>query len=222
MPWTGKSARYTLKIHLAKHREALNDLMQVSQNIAYVVPNPQMRVRAFLTSLQSTDRNIIQSEPRYLNDFEQIAEYILRVCPEKGHLNTRKMNISALNSEPVDQKLDGLNDFEKKAHKNKSVVPLYYLSKRTYEKLTKTQRKELHDWRISNGQGDGNTVGSSKKSRGQKKCARISALTTQVEELKQSIAALTKGNTVGIGGSGNENSATGNKSKLKRPSTSGK
>jgi len=39
MLWTGKSVRYTLKIHLAKHREAFNDLMQVSQNIAYVVPN---------------------------------------------------------------------------------------------------------------------------------------------------------------------------------------
>jgi len=90
MPWTGKSARNTLKIHLAKHREAFNDLMQVSQNIAYVVPNPQMRARAFLISLRSTDmnivsaRNIMQSEPRYLNDFEEMAEYILRVCPEKG------------------------------------------------------------------------------------------------------------------------------------------
>ena len=117
-----------MKIHLAKHRDAFNDMMQVSQNIVYVVPNPQMRVRAFLTSLRSTDmnivsaRNIIQSEPRYLNDFEQMSECILRVCPEKGHLNTREMNVSALNSEPVDQKLDGLNDFEKKAHKGKSGV----------------------------------------------------------------------------------------------------
>ena len=51
--WNGRSTRYTLRIHLNRHREAHNDMVRASQHISFQPPNEATRVRKLLTSLQS-------------------------------------------------------------------------------------------------------------------------------------------------------------------------
>ena len=46
--WNGKNARYPLKTHIARHREAFNDLTRVGEQIDYVAPNEASRVRYLL------------------------------------------------------------------------------------------------------------------------------------------------------------------------------
>ena len=46
----GKISEITLKIQLIKHRDVFNDMMQMPLHIAYVVPNPLMRLRVLFAS----------------------------------------------------------------------------------------------------------------------------------------------------------------------------
>ena len=67
--WNGKNARYPLRIHIARHREAFNDLKRAEAQITYVAPNETSRVRYLLTSIQTADPTIcagkttIQADP---------------------------------------------------------------------------------------------------------------------------------------------------------------
>ena len=42
--WNGKNVRFTLKMHITKHREAHNELVRASQFVNYEIPNEHTRV----------------------------------------------------------------------------------------------------------------------------------------------------------------------------------
>ena len=103
--WNGKNARYPLRVHIARHREAYNDLERASHHIAYNPPNETSRVRYLLTSIQSSDATICSAKTTVLadtnkkNDFESAADFILETAPSDK--NTRSIHrISATRSQP--------------------------------------------------------------------------------------------------------------------------
>ena len=99
--WNGKNARYPIKIHIARHREAFNDLERASHHINYTPPNETSRVRYLLNSIQSSDPTICAAKTTILadavkkNDFENAADFILFTAPQQK-FDKRPHNISGL------------------------------------------------------------------------------------------------------------------------------
>jgi len=85
--WNGISARYSLKAHVNKHREAYNNMLKASQNIPFQVPNETARVRRFLHSLDSSDQRILSAKTAILadanmkNNFELMSNFLMIVAP---------------------------------------------------------------------------------------------------------------------------------------------
>ena len=139
--WNGKNYRFTLRNHVAKHREAHNEMMRASQFVDYELPNEHTRVGRLIKSIVNRDPSIvsaithIQGNTNQRNDFELAADFLLLTAP-KMRENTQTHRISAIKSQ--------------KAQKNgmgKSGVELRYYSRQEYNKLSKAQKKELSDWR---------------------------------------------------------------------------
>ena len=95
--WNGKNARYPLRIHISKHREAYNDLERASHQITYVPPNDTSRVRWLLSSIQTSDATIlsakttIQADPTKKDNFEEAADFLLITAPDHKVGNTNKL-----------------------------------------------------------------------------------------------------------------------------------
>ena len=141
--WNGRSARYTLRAHIGKHREAYNNMLKASQNIPYQVPNEATRVRRFLHSLDSSDQRIISAktsilaDPQMKNDFESMSNFLMIVAP------------------PVKQQQEqhrvSAQSFVKTENKGKQTgVELRFHTRAEYEKLTGAQKSELYEWRKAN------------------------------------------------------------------------
>ena len=85
--WNGRNIRYPLRIHVARHREAYNDLVRASYQINYTPPNEASRVRYLLGSIQTADPTIcsaktaIKADPTKKNDFEEAADFLLVTAP---------------------------------------------------------------------------------------------------------------------------------------------
>ena len=82
------TARYPLKFHVQKHREAFNHMMRAAQYIDYVPPNESTRVRRLLKSitcsaLEST-KDVISNDAAKKGDFELMADYMLERSEEKS------------------------------------------------------------------------------------------------------------------------------------------
>ena len=101
--WNGKNTRYPIKIHIARHREAYNDLERASHHIMYVPPNETSRVRYLLNSIQTNDpmtcseKTTIQANATNKNNFEEAADFIIITAP-KDTVQKRPHNISGLGS----------------------------------------------------------------------------------------------------------------------------
>ena len=197
--WNGRSARYTLRAHIGKHREAYNNMLKASQNIPYQVPNEATRVRRFLHSLDSSDQRIISAktsilaDPQMKNDFESMSNFLMIVAP------------------PVKQQQEqhrvSAQSFVKTENKGKQTgVELRFHTRAEYEKLTGAQKSELYEWRKANnirssGKKDNDNKDSnnssstsnsgSRNSRYHNKRRKISSLTAEIDELKQTISSLT-------------------------------
>ena len=181
--WNGRSHRYPLKLHVAKHREAHNNMIRASQFIPFDVPNETTRVRRFLASLQSSDPRVIAAKTTILaddakkGDFEEMANFLLIAAPPLKPQNTggEKHRISAVDS------------FNKTPHKGKTGVEFRFHSKDEYNKLSTEQKSELYEWRTENGNHKRkNKNGDRKLTRK----ARIAATMTRMEELEQTVAAM--------------------------------
>ena len=100
--WNGKNSRYPLKIHIAGHREAYNDLERASHQITYKSPNETSRVRYLLNSIQYGDATIcaakttIQVDISKKYNFELAADFILITVPPPRNSNPIHQ-ISAVN-----------------------------------------------------------------------------------------------------------------------------
>ena len=60
--WNGENARYPLRIHIARHREAFNDMERASDHITFTPPDETTRVRNLLNSIHTSDATIISAK----------------------------------------------------------------------------------------------------------------------------------------------------------------
>jgi len=198
MVWNGRSNRYPLKLHLAKHREAQNDMIRASHHIAYEVPNEGTRVRKLLHSLQCSDPRIISAKTAILadengkkNDFEAASNFLLIAAPPTRH-------------EPDSRRVSGVRnngEFHETPNKGETGVELRFHTPSEYYKLNGGQKAELYKWRSEqkmkktshNRSGTAQPPGEG-KSRSALKRRKISAMQTEMESLKQIVAELTSSN----------------------------
>ena len=195
--WNGKSNRYPLKLHLAKHREAHNDMIRASQHIDYEVPNEGTRVRKLLHSLQCSDPRIISAKTSILADeagkkgnFEATSNFLLIAAPPTRQDNDSRRISSARQ-----------NDFQHTPNKGSTGVELRFHTVPEYHKLTSDQKNELYNWRQeqkkrkspSSRPGAANPPGQG-KSKAALKRRKISAMFTEMADLKRVVAELTTSN----------------------------
>ena len=100
--WNGKNVRFTLKMHITKHREAHNELVRAAQFVQYELPNGHTRVSRLLKSITSKDGSIlaatthIQGTSTMREDFEAAADFLLLTAPTPKEIE-RSYRISAVN-----------------------------------------------------------------------------------------------------------------------------
>jgi len=181
--WNGKNGRYPLKIHIARHREAFNDMERASHHITYTPPNATSRVRYLLNSIETNDPTIcsckttIQADALKKHDFEQAADFILTQAPK---IKT---------SQP--HRISGIRQGKKKSGKGKvkvgpkTGVELRYYKRNEWMDLTQEQRNECMEIRK-------NTRDKRKHddSNDDDYPAKIAALESKIEEQSQRISSL--------------------------------
>ena len=179
-PWNGKNVKYSLDRHIVAHRAAHNDMMRASDYMTYVPPNEHARVQRLLNSIVSTDIKVISAVTTILadtakrNDFEEAADFLLLAAPVSVTDENMSHNISAVNEE-------NKTGFEI-SPMGKTGIAMRYYPYPEYKALSDEQRQELSEWSKNNGRRHPNK----KRKREQSK---ISALRTELKELKATIAA---------------------------------
>ena len=178
--WNGKNVRFTLKMHISKHRDAHNELVRASQFVAYEVPNDHTRVGRLLKSITSKDGAIlsaithIQGTTEMRENFEETADFLLLTAPAAKEIE-RSYRISAV--------LTGNGGGKQKSSVPRSGygstgVELRYHTRKEYDRLNQSQKRELHEWRkASNAKGENANNSDSAN--------RISSLEMQLKELKE-------------------------------------
>ena len=182
--WNGRNQRFTLRAHVAKHRDAHNDLVRAAQFIQYDVPNERVRVGRFIKSIVTKDPNIvaalthIQGTPAQRDDFETAVDFLLLTAPNNGNSGGNSHRISATRNNRQKEKNAGVGP--------ETGVELRYHNKREYSKLSTEQKKELAEWRKrQKAKEDEN------KENNDLNVQKISTLENTVAILQAKIAALT-------------------------------
>jgi len=176
MVWNGRSNHYPIKLHLAKHREAQNDMIRASHHIAYEVPNEGTRVRKLLHSLQCSNLRIISAKTAILadgagkkNDFEAVLNFLLIAASPTRH-------------DPDSRRVFGVQneggDFKATTNKGETGVELRFYKPSEYGKLSGSQKSELYQWRSEQkGKKPTHKFGTPNKRR------KFSAMLTEMESL---------------------------------------
>ena len=180
--WNGKNSRYPLRIHIARHREAYNDLKRSEAPVTYSAPNDTSRVRYLLTSIQTSDPTIcagkttILADPQKKDNFEQAADFLMTICSstKPNESNHQGHRISAIRSTKKGKIRTG----------SKTGVEIRYYKRHEWEKLSREEQKEVREYRKQELKrkkaGDSSDGGASK----------IAALEVMIEQQGQTIAAL--------------------------------
>ena len=175
--WNGRNHRFSLRAHIAKHREANNEMVRAQQHVQYELPNDHTRVGRLLKSITSKDAAIISAithihgNAAQRDDFESAAEFLLLMAPNQS-AQSNNHRISAIKADK--NKGNG----EKRS---KTGVELRYYTKREYKKLTKQEKKELAELRKAQGDNGNKTVDDE---------STISAMRQQIEQLQQRVSAI--------------------------------
>ena len=183
--WNGKNSRYPLKIHIARHREAHNDLVRASHQVTYVAPNETSRVRYLLASIQTSDPTIcsakttIQADPAKKDDFEAAADFIITVAPQPKPQQGRHHRISALRS-------GNKNKRGKIRTGPKTGVEVRFYRRNEWSKLSRDEQDEVREIRQEELKKQGTKRKASEDDDG-----KIAALESKLEEQASRIAALT-------------------------------
>ena len=183
--WNGRNARYPLRVHISRHREAHNVLVRASFQINYTPPNDASRVRYLLNSIQTADPTIcsaktaIQADSTKKNNFEEAADFLLITAPPPKASQPKVHRVSAVSAKRGKIKIGP-----------KTGVEIRYFKKHEWHKLTKDEQEEVRSHRKKrkvSGEHDG-------------KDAKIAALEAQLQEQSQLIAALRTNKEKGGGG----------------------
>ena len=177
--WNGKNVRFTLKMHVSKHREAHNELVRASQFVSYEVPNEHTRVSRLIKSITSKDGAIlaaiafIQGTLAMRGDFENAADYLLLTAPSPKEIE-RSYRISATS---LSEGKANSNNRDNSNGVGSTGAQLRYYAKAEYDGLTGKQKKELHEWRKSKSRNNATKGGDANGD------AKISLLQTKINDL---------------------------------------
>ena len=181
--WNGRNQRFTLRAHIAKHREAHNDMMRATQHVEFELPNEHTRVGRLIKSITTKEPAIvsaithIQGSPTQRDNFELAAEFLLLTAPNVSNTSNHRIN---------SVKTKGKGKGNHKVGPNTGVELRYY-TKAEYRKLNKNERKELAQLRKA-AKDDSQERGADATN------ATVSALKQQVSELEERLIAVTKTN----------------------------
>ena len=181
--WNGKNSRYPLKIHIARHREAFNDLVRASHQITYVPPNETSRVRYLLSSIQTSDPTIcsakttIQADLAKKDNFELASDFIMTVAPASKPQQGRNQRIAALKTNRTRR--------GKVKTGPKTGVEVRFYRRGEWSKLSREEQDEVRELRQEELKQQGTKRKASDES------SKIAALESQLEEQALKIAALT-------------------------------
>ena len=182
--WNGKNSRYPLRIHIARHREAYNDLMRASQQITYAPPNEASRVRYLLSSIQSTDPTIcsgkttFQADAGKKGDFELAADFLLTICPAPKPQSQGNHRIAAVKTKAKKGKI---------RTGPKTGVEVRFYRKDEWRKLSRDEQREVREIRQQELKDNKRKADDNDDDNGPTK---IAALETLIKEQSQQIAAL--------------------------------
>jgi len=145
--WKG-NGNITLSKHLAKHRQAFNDLQTSAGHVAHQLPNPRTRVTYALDSIKACNDPAVQARIANIegddapngkrNNFEAAVTHLLPADPVMEN-KTRRANGRAV-----------VSAVTIKSGKGKSGVDLRWHPLKEYKSLNDSQRDELKSWRNSN------------------------------------------------------------------------
>ena len=181
--WNGKNARFPLKSHIGKHREAHNDMVRASQNMQYEVPNDSTRVSRLLASLTTSDGRVVAAKTTIMADdakksnFELAADFLLTAAPHHTSDFGNNHRISQVQTEGGGRKRKG------KVQVGKTGVEFRYYKRNEFKRLSDDQIEELVAWREKNDNGG-------KKAKGNANKHSISAIMTRLEQLSHTVAAI--------------------------------
>ena len=157
--WNGKNYRYSLKLHINKHREAYNDMVRASQHVQYALPNEHTRVGRLLKSITSKDASIVSAithvhgSTTQRNDFEMAADFLLLTSPSNTNVtSTQRISVS---------RVGGVIGDTKKGPE--TGVEVRYYTKKEYGRLSQAQKQELAKLRKSKGDGSKSNISNVKQ-----------------------------------------------------------
>ena len=174
--WNGRNLRFSLRSHIAKHREAHNEMMRASQHVRYELPNEHTRVGRLIKSITSKDPSIvsaithIQGTNSQRDDFESAAEFLLLTAPSAGNISgTHRVSV--------------VNKGNKNGKKGSDTgIELRYYTKSEYNKLSNAEKKELHQLRNASKVKNDSDVGNS----------IVAVLQQQVKDLEDRLVSAIK------------------------------
>ena len=175
--WNSRNQRFTLKIHVNKHHEAYNEMVQANQHVQYELPNEHTCVGRLLKSITSKDPAIvsaithIEGNPNKWDNSEQAADFLLLRAPSTSN-NDNIRRISTVKNKNKSSRKHKVGE--------KKGVELRYYTMKEYNKLSHEEKKELtllQKERNKENAGNDQT---------------ISALKQQVEELETRLVAAIK------------------------------
>jgi len=191
--WNGKNSRYPIKIHIAKHREAFNDLSRAEAQIDYTPPNNTSRVRYLLQSIETSDPTIcaakttIKADANMKNDFELAADFLIVTAPATKMNNNPNHNVSSTNTWNRNASTKSSNN--RKGPKRgkvdvgpKTGVELRFYQRGEWNRLSQAQRDECISIRQKR-KSDNNDNSDEPK-------AKIAALETQIKEMKEHLVSV--------------------------------
>ena len=163
LTFNGSGMKYTLLIHIARHRSAYAKLLSASKqsNISFVLPDESTRVQYFLTSIENCLNQKLISRIESVksddgpggknNDFDLCVQYLLPACP----VYHRKMK-EGIGGDPTEEesgnnkrKNASVSDVNIKNGKGKTGVHFRWYKIKVYNALSEEQKDELCAWQRS-------------------------------------------------------------------------
>ena len=187
--WNGKNARFNLKQHISKHRDAHNEMVRAAQFHEYEVPNEHTRVGRLLRSITTTEstvvsaKTLIQGDSEKRNSFESAADFLLLTCPDKNvsiNLNTHRVSATNTNNNSSKQR----KYFPPYKKGSRTGVELRYYKKHQYKKLSDEQKRELAELRAADDLDSSTTQTNQETQMNQ-----VAALQQQISDLESRLVA---------------------------------
>ena len=159
--YNGNGTKYTLLMHIARHRSAYAKLLSASKQgtISFALPDEPTRVRYFLLSIEEcldqkmisriesvkSDEKTIDNKNR---DFDLCVQYLLPACPVYARQKADGM-MHTDESTSGKKRNASVSDVNIKSGKGKSGVDFRWHAFKEYKALSKAQKDELGTWQRS-------------------------------------------------------------------------